>query len=426
MKKIYYIIALISFLFLSCNREEFKVFEVEDVWGSETAQLDLLVSNFQENKFWEVVVQDGHNKSAHYGFLNINEASSADFMTDFSPLYSSFSKTNFQLRAFNRSAIINFPKESKFAKMSQDAVYIDTTFALNKIVKDTLFFLGTLKKSTLKLIPSSNEKYNALKQHKIKETKASMDKIFEMPRYFFRIHKGAQSFEISRDTVLKTINFYYEENNKVITKFVQYYYDADGLVFLDPVRINGTVFDKIKVKSVGTSSAEFQDNIRITNEAEPLVYDQVIARSFNNYVHGSGWGSRDGFSTRKQTGIGDVYKIREYLMVSIFPVFINEDNPPVIHGLFGFVLLNGGISPGIEFPLVEFTDEGLLTFTVYQMDSYYGPDIQIKKSKEFLRPMFYNEKGFYVLQRNNEMVLVDARDALTWIHLRPIYLSYDQ
>jgi len=393
------------------------VYEVDHVWEDPSKQLEtykqLLIS---EENGWEFTLEDGTTKKIHYGYIDFKNEEKVNFLVDFTTKYQKLLSNDIIFSIKNRNPVLSFPKSTNFTNFIEQAKNLDSLFVFNKILNDTIFLDGQIAGSNLKLFKSTKEKVNALLKNQIDINKENLKKVFNMTRFFFQIHKRNQSYDISLDTLRKEFVIHYGTNQDYKVFISKYYFDHDGIVFNSPFLVDNLEIKKLKLKSLKLDYAEFEDEIKITNESKPKVYNPVIAKDFHGHEAGFGWGSFDGFCTRDRIDIANMKSIFEFNMYAIFPVMILQDDPPVIHGLIGFIMRNGSISLGSDYPLTTYTNDGRVIFKKYVQEDF-NTSAELTKAKSILTPLLYNPQGFYIIQRNNGVYLVDARDGKTWAYL---------
>ncbi|MGM1429827.1 DUF4302 domain-containing protein [Sphingobacterium lactis] len=415
---------LISFLLIlclsNCNKNAFTEHEVEKVWVPAEEQLETyqtLLTAHQSG--WEFIMERPNDHGVYYGLINFKNENEIDFLVDYAIRYTKYQPGKINFAVHNGSPSFSFPKYSPFANFIDHAGGLDSLYTFNKIVNDTLFLDGNGVGVKLKLYKCPPEKNQALRNNSMAKNKDDLFKIFSMKRFFFYLNKGGQSFDIALDTLRKefVINYGTNEDFKAFTS--KYYFDQDGIVLQKPFSDSGVEFRKLKPQSQSEFTAIFDEGITITNEPKPKRYNLKIVSDFKGHDAHFGWGSYAGLSTRDQLDIANMRAINEVEFFSIFPTFIIEDEPPVIHGLAAFIMKSGDIALGMDRQLTKFTDDGRVYFERYIVEEHPSSE-EINAAKAKITPYFYNERGFYIIGDNNGLYLVDARDGLTWAHFRSL------
>ena len=411
---ILYILCILSFS--SCQKDVLKSFEIEKVWKDPEEKMELFKKEILSSKDgWELRIENGLNGGVTSGYIRFENESSAEFLVDFSELFSSLKKTEVSLSVQDRNPSLTFPPNSSFGYFTSYAKKIDSIYNFNKIINDTIFLEGESQKSSLKLIKSNPQTANQFLQNRFETNKKTINSIFHSEKFFFHFNTLNKSYDLEMDTVNRFIKLQYKSADSLESASSYYFFNGIGISLAKPIILDGQKIEHLNLPEIKNGKLTFQNSYSISNEGKPVIYDTRPIATFIRKESSIVWTSKNGFSNRNQNDVAKMKSIPEFSEFIVFPNFgldtaINQE-----YGFVGF-MLSQGYGEGIENPIVEGNSEKLLKFRPL---GGMGPRATEPNTVNALKVIFkylYNPKGFYVIQHKSGYYLVDARDGLTWAY----------
>ncbi|OYD41079.1 hypothetical protein CHT99_15155 [Sphingobacterium cellulitidis] len=404
------------FLFASCEKNTLKTFEIEKVWKDPQEKMDYFKKEILSNKDgWEIRINNGLNGGVTAGYIRFDSENNAQFLVDFSDLYSSLQKTEVDLSVKERNPSLIFPANSTFGYFTTYTKSIDSIYNFNKVINDTIYLEGVAEKSSLKLIKCNAQTANQFVKNRFEENKKTINSIFHAEKFFFYLNTLNNSYDLEMDTINRFMKLQYKYADSISIASSYYFFNGVGITLEKPITLDGQKIEHLNLPEIKNGKLNFQNTFSISNESKPKIYDPKSIDRFLRKEPPIVWSSFDGFSTRKQNDIAKMKRIPRFTEFVIYPRYGLDSAINQEYGFVGFIL-GDYFGEGIENPIVDKTAENLVKFRPL---GGMGPRAKEPNTVHALKEIFkyiYNPKGFYIIPYRTGYYLVDARDGLTWAY----------
>lgn len=415
MKKlIIYILCILSFS--SCQKDALKSYEIEKVWKDPKEKMEFFRKEVLDQKDgWEIRIENGLNGGITAGYIRFQNESNAEFLVDFSEIFSTLKKTEVSLSIKDRNPSLIFPQNSSFGYFTSYTKNIDSIYNFNYITNDTIFLDGEKHKSVLKLIKCNPKTANQLITNSFESNKKTINSIFHLEKFFFHFNTLKKSYDIEMDTINRFIKLQYKSADSVAIASSYYFFNGKGISLAKPIILDGQKIEHLDFPEIKNGKLNFQNSYSISNESKPVIYDTRSIERFLRKEPPIVWSSFNGFSNRNENDIASMKRIPQFTEFVIYPNYGLDSTINQEYGFIGFIL-GDYFGQGIENPIVDKTPDKLIKFRPL---GGMGPRATEPNTVHSLKEIFkylYNPKGFYIIPYKTGYYLVDARDGLTWAY----------